>query len=226
MFIVIDDRESVTNQYVAGFGEEGVRARALPPARFQSWLRAMPAPDLATVDGFVLGDCSDRTATTATLRALTPAPIIALNEGRSLEQTLALFTAGIDDIVRKPVHVREIIARANAIRRRVSRGQALESEPTPTGRLLVHADGRDPEIDGESLSLPRRERHILEYLAKNRGRQVTKSQIFNAVYGDHESDCEESVVEGHISKLRKKLRARLGHDPIEAKRMAGYTFVG
>ena len=41
------------------------------------------------------------------------------------------------------------------------------------------------------------------------------------------SECvEESVVEGHISKLRKKLRMRLGYDPIEAKRMAGYTFVG
>ena len=34
------------------------------------------------------------------------------------------------------------------------------------------------------------------------------------------------MVEGHISKLRKKLRLRLGYDPIEAKRLAGYTFVG
>lgn len=226
MFFVIDERESVTSQYVASFGEEGISARAVPTTAFKTWLDGIAAEDLAGVDGFLLGDCADRTAYTAAIRTLSHAPIIALNETRSLEQTLALFTAGIDDVVRKPVHVREIIARANAIRRRVSRGASAEAEAPRTGRLVVHTDGRDPEIDGESLILPRRERHILEYLAKNRGRQVTKGQIFNAVYGDCESGCEESVVEGHISKLRKKLRARLGQDPIEAKRMAGYTFVG
>ncbi len=226
MFIVIDERESVTAQYVAGFSQEGVVARGLPAPDFQVWLSDLPAGDLAGVEGFLLGDCGDRPGCTAAIRSLSPAPIIALNETRSLEQTLALFTAGIDDVVRKPVHVREIIARANAIRRRVSRGAAPSASLDQAGRLVVHADGRDPEIDGQSLLLPRRERHILEYLARNRGRQVTKGQIFNAVYGDHESACEESVVEGHISKLRKKLRARLGHDPIEAKRMAGYTFVG
>lgn len=226
MFFVIDERESVTSQYVAGFVEAGVHARAVPTTGFKSWLDGIAAQDLVGIDGFVLGDFTERTAYTAALRTLSHAPIIALNETRSLEQTLALFTAGIDDVVRKPVHVREIIARANAIRRRVSRGAALEAEAPRAGRLVVHTDGRDPEIDGESLILPRRERHILEYLAKNRGRQITKSQIFNAVYGDLESTCEESVVEGHISKLRKKLRAKLGHDPIEAKRMAGYTFVG
>lgn len=226
MFIVIDERVSVTHQYVAGFGQEGVAARAFPTDGFEIWLNGAQSQDLETIEGVVLGDCTDRAGYAATIRALSHAPIIALNETRSLEQTLALFTAGIDDVVRKPVHVREIIARANAIRRRVSRGAALEAEAPRAGRLVVYQDGRDPEIDGESLLLPRRERHILEYLAKNRGRQITKGQIFNAVYGDHESACEESVVEGHISKLRKKLRARLGHDPIEAKRMAGYTFVG
>ncbi len=130
-------------------------------------------------------------------------------------------------MVRKPVHVREIIARAGAIRRRTNRSEVKPaSTPDKNGRLTVHTDGRDPEIDGESLLLPRRERDILDYLARNRGRPVTKGQIFKAVYGDLDTAVDESVVEGHISKLRKKLRMRLGYDPIEAKRMAGYTFVG
>ena len=226
MYIVIDERESVTAQYVAGFTDEGVPARGHEAGAFAEWLALAPAQDLAGISGFVLGDCADRPRCTVAIRSLSQAPIIALNETRSLEQTLALFTAGIDDVVRKPVHVREIIARATAIRRRVSRGLPAPATPDRAGRLVVHTDGRDPEIDGQSLLLPRRERHILEYLAKNRGRQVTKGQIFAAVYGDLETACEESVVEGHISKLRKKLRARLGHDPIEARRLAGYTFVG
>ncbi|MFC4173054.1 winged helix-turn-helix domain-containing protein, partial [Microvirga sp. GCM10011540] len=59
-----------------------------------------------------------------------------------------------------------------------------------------------------------------------RGRRLTKTQIFNAIYGIYSNDVEESVIEGHVSKLRKKLRQRLDYDPIEAKRYIGYTFVG
>ena len=70
--------------------------------------------------------------------------------------------------------------------------------------------------------LPRRERRILEYLAINRGRRVSRTQIFNAVYGLFDEEVEESVVESHISKLRKKLRQIMGYDPIDTKRYLGY----
>ncbi len=226
MYIVVDERQSVTDHYVAGFGAEGARAQGLAAETMRGWLDAASRIDVESIDGFLIGDCADRASCTVAIRSLSRAPIIALNETRSLEQTLDLFTAGIDDVVRRPVHVREIIARASAIRRRTGRGAAPAPAPDRADRLRVFADGRDPEIDGASLILPRRERHILEYLARNRGRQMTKGQIFSAVYDARDADVEESVVEGHISKLRKKLRMRLGYDPIEAKRMAGYTFVG
>lgn len=227
MFILVDERISVATEYVAGFGEQGVSALGLRADQFQAWLGATASDEVAAVQGFVLGEYEERPRFTATIRSLTQAPIIALNETRSLEQTLDLFTAGIDDVVRRPVHVREILARAAAIRRRANRseGQTAPAQDK-AGRLTIYSDGRDPEIDGQSLMLPRRERHILDYFARNRGRQLSRLQIFNAVYSTHDTDVEESVVEGHISKLRKKLRMRLGYDPIEAKRLAGYTFVG
>ncbi len=74
--------------------------------------------------------------------------------------------------------------------------------------------------------LPRRERRILEYLAANRMRRVNRSLIFNAVYGLFDEEVEESVVESHISKLRKKLKHALGYDPIDTKRYLGYQLVG
>ena len=77
-------------------------------------------------------------------------------------------------------------------------------------------------IPGEAFTLPRRERRILEYMIVNRGRRVSKSQIFNAIYGVFDEDVEENVVESHISKLRKKLRKKLGFDPIDSKRFLGY----
>ena len=81
------------------------------------------------------------------------------------------------------------------------------------GQLRVFSDGRDPEVQGEVLPLPRRERRILEYLVNNKDCRVSKTQIFNYVYGLFSDDIDENVVESHISKLRKRLRHRLGYDP-------------
>lgn len=141
-----------------------------------------------------------------------------MSDQHSLETTLALFDSGVDDVVRKPVHPREIMARAAAIRRRL---KAI-SNFTDIGPVRVFSDGRDPEINGDVFPLPRRERRILEYLVANRGRRVSKTQIFNAIYGIFDDEVEENVVESHISKLRKKLRKKLGFDPVDSKRFLGY----
>jgi DNA-binding response OmpR family regulator len=222
MYIVVDERQLVTAGYVASFSREGVPSLGLFAGEFQDWLRSASRTDLEAVQGFLLGDFAQRLSCAETIRRHCRAPIIALSEVRSLQQTLELFTASFDDVVAKPVHVREILARSEAIWRR------MNGQPAAAGaeRLKVFGDGRDPEIDGESLILPRRERHILEYLVRHRGRRLTKTQIFNATYGIYSNDVEESVIEGHVSKLRKKLRQRLGYDPIEAKRYIGYTFIG
>jgi DNA-binding response OmpR family regulator len=222
MYVVVDARQIVAAGYVASFEREGVSSLGLFSEEFSDWLQAASSTDLDAVQGFLLGDFQDRIACAEAIRRHSRAPVIALSDVRSLEQTLELFTAKFDDVVRKPVHVREILARAEAIWRRVNATQS----PAPTlERLKVYFDGRDPEIDGISLPLPRRERHILEYLVRNRGRRLTKTQIFNALYGIYTNDAEESVIEGHVSKLRKKLRQRLGYDPIEAKRYIGYSFL-
>ena len=73
--------------------------------------------------------------------------------------------------------------------------------------------------------LPRRERRILDYLAANRTRRVSRAQIFNAVYGLFDEEVEESVGESHIRYLRKQLRYARGYDPIEPRRVLGYQLV-
>ncbi len=147
--------------------------------------------------------------------------MLALNGDKSLQETLDLFAAGVDDVVGKPMHVREILARIKAIQRRAED----EDEGTISGDIRVFDDGRDPEVGGEPLQLPRRERRILEYLVSTKGRRVTKTQIFNFVYGLFSEEIDENVIESHISKLRKRLRHRLGHDPINSQRYLGYRLI-
>lgn len=222
MIVVVDERATVTDGYASWFDREGISACGLAPGEFEGWVSAVSEQDMRSVEAFLLGACANRPALAKIIRRRSAtAAIIAMNENRSLEETLDLFAAGVDDVVRKPIHVREIIARIKAIRRRASGAP----DYTDVGEMRVYFDGRDPEIRGEVLQLPRRERRILEYLVSNRGCRINKTQIFNSVYGLFSEDIDENVVESHISKLRKRLRHRLGYDPIDSKRYLGYRLV-
>ncbi|HZA00823.1 MAG TPA: response regulator transcription factor [Hyphomicrobiaceae bacterium] len=221
MIVIVDDREAVMHGYSQWFGREGVPAAGFSPSDFDNWVKTASHSDVNAVEGFLLGDCQERSNLPRLIKGRSRAAVIAVNENRSLEETLDLFAAGVDDVVRKPIHVREILARIRAIRRRVS----AEVTGVVAGDIQVFSDGRDPLVDGEVLALPRRERRILEYLVEHKGCRVTKTQIFNSVYGLFSEDVDENVVETHISKLRKRLRHRLGRDPIDSQRYLGYRLV-
>jgi len=219
MFIIVDSREIVTAGYASAFEREGYASLELQPTELLDWLEITCSQDLASVDAILLGECEDRCGVVAPIRSRCPeAQIVALEDTANLESTLDLFSAGLDDVLKKPVHVREIIARVGAFRRRIT----SRNNSAGTGAIEVFFDGRDPLVGGDVMELPRRERRILEYLVKNKGRRVTKTQIFNAVYGVMNEGVDECVVESHISKLRKKLRKKLGYDAIESTRYIGY----
>lgn len=218
MYIIVDDRENVANSYVGGLVREGVSSIAFSSSEFWDWLQSASEADLAAVDAFLVGEFDARGSLPRAVRRRSTAAIIAVSSQKMLKNTLELFEAGVDDVVHVPIHLREILARTAAIARR-----RMSDVPQPCEtRLQVFFNGRDPEIAGRALTLPRRELRILEYMVGNHGKWITKTQIFNAVYGIFEATFDESVIESHVSKLRKKLRDRLGFDVIVARRYVGY----
>jgi len=182
------------------------------------WLENSPADELESIQSFLIGKTNDEDRLINALRARTRVPIIAMLETGSLDETLQRFDIGADDVVRKPVHVRELLARISAIRRRAQDSKTF----IDCGRLRVFMDGRDALIDGKPFPLPRRERRVLEYLAGNGERRASRTQVYNAVYGVLEEHVEECVIESHISKLRKKLTRALGVNVIDSRRYLGY----
>jgi two-component system, OmpR family, flagellar system response regulator FtcR len=221
MIIIVDDRDALGGADTFGFGREGISTEGLAASDFRDWMRTAPEPELAAVEAFVLGQFDDRGIFPKMIKQRSRAPVLALNGARSLQETLDLFASGVDDVIANPTHIHEILARIKAIKRRA----AVETEGAVSGDIRVFGDGRDPEVGGEPLHLPRRERRILEYLMSNKGRRVTKTQIFNFVYGLFSEEIDENVIESHISKLRKRLRHRLGHDPIDSQRYLGYRLI-
>jgi two-component system, OmpR family, flagellar system response regulator FtcR len=223
MIILVESRADIAEAYKTTIGREGVPAIVFSPDEFNAWFLSTDEVDLASIEAVVLGDFERRENVTRCIKSRSAIPALALTDAAALETTLKLFQAGVDDVVRKPVHAREILARVNAVRRRnLVQAQALWD----ADGFVVFGDGRDPMVNGTKLQLPRRERRILDYLASCRGRRVTRAQIFSAIYGVLEEGIEECVIESHISKLRKKLRSYLGYDPIDTQRYLGYQFVG
>ena len=218
MFVVLDDRPSVAGGCVACFEREGIAAVAVEPAEFAEWFELINDTDVAVVEGFLLGTVVSRRQISARIRSRCRAPLIGLIEAKALSETLDLFSLGFDDVLAKPFHVREILARSGAIRRRMK----MAEQCVDISGIRIFFDGRDPIVNGDVLPLPRRERRILECLVLSRNTRVTKTQIFNRVYGIFNDEIHENVIESHISRLRKRLKQRLGRDPIDSQRFLGY----
>ncbi|MEL6093912.1 response regulator transcription factor [Bartonella schoenbuchensis] len=225
MIVVVDDRKLVTDGYSTLFAREGVATTGLLPSDFSEWISTAPEHEVSSIEAILLGKCENQIELPKQIRAYSSAPILAMTETNVLDHTIELFQAGIDDVLRKPIHVREILARIAAIRRRVGGDVRSTSAAIEIGPISVFNDGRDPRINGIDFPLPRRERRILEYLATNYGKRVNKTQIFNAIYGIFDDVIEENVIESHISKLRKKLKIKIGYDIIDSKRFLGYSLV-
>ncbi|WP_412057579.1 winged helix-turn-helix domain-containing protein [Bartonella sp. DGB2] len=225
MIVVVDERKLVNEGYSALFARQGVSATGFDSVDFMEWIETAPHCEMSAVEAILLGECKDRIELPKKIFGHCSVPILALIENNFLEHTIELFQSGIDDVLRKPIHVREILARIAAIRRRMGGDVRGQDAAIVIGPISVFNDGRDPKINGIDFPLPRRERRILEYFVANYGRRINKSQIFNAIYGLFDADIEENVVESHISKLRKKLRMKLGYDVFDSKRYLGYTLV-
>jgi two-component system, OmpR family, flagellar system response regulator FtcR len=202
MIVIVDDRETVNGGYTSWFDREGVSATGIAPIDFDNWVKTVCERDMLAVEAFLLGDCQGRACLPKIIKCRSTAAVIAMNDNKSLEDTLDLFAAGVDDVVRKPIHVRELLARIKAIRSR----HRAEAGHVDIGEIRVFADGRDPEIRGEVLTLPRRERRILEYLVAHKGGRVTKAQIFNSVYGLFNEDIDEFPA---LSRLQPRADLRL-----------------
>jgi two-component system, OmpR family, flagellar system response regulator FtcR len=218
MILVLEERTDIADALRSGFEREGSPCLCLPPSTAPEWIAALAKQDAQDIRGILLGQVQDRETLVKTLRNCTPAPVIALADRRSLEDTLALFLCGVSDVVSKPAHARELLMRF----RIVSTRPHVTTQKFESDDLVIFSDGRDPLVRGTPLRLPRRERRLLDTLAEARGAWVSKASLFNQVYGVLNEDINECVVESHVSRLRKRLKAMTGRDFIETQRFLGY----
>src|SRR5262249_38151066 len=110
--------------------------------------------------------------------------------------------AGADDYVVKPFGLDQVTARIRAVMRR-SQGRK-SPEPIRVGDLLVHEPTRTATLDGEQLTLARREFDLLLALAERAGEVVSKRALLAEVWQQNDGGSDRTV-DVHLSWLRRKL---------------------
>jgi two-component system response regulator MprA len=173
------------------------------------------APDLVLLDLGIPG--IDGVEACRRLRSASTVPIIILTARDSVADKVRGFEAGADDYVTKPFAFDELLARVRAaIRRRQPEDEVLQVDD-----LVLRPAAREVSRCGRSIELTRREFDLLELLARNAGRVLDKSTIFERVWG-YKFDLESDVVKVYIRYLRKKLNGEGEPDMIHAVRGVGY----
>lgn len=147
-------------------------------------------------------------------------PVIILSAKRSIDERIKGLHAGGDDYLTKPFAFSELLARVQALIRRAS------DIPEPTtinvGDLSIDLLSRIVSRDGREITLQPREFSLLEYLARNAGRVVSKTMIMERVW-DYNFDPQTNVVESRICRLRDKLDKDFDTSMIQTVRGMGYV---
>jgi two-component system OmpR family response regulator len=155
------------------------------------------------------------------LRAMDIAtPVLILSALGDADERVRGLRAGGDDYLAKPFSIEELVARVEALGRR--RGQSEPPGRQTFGDLVIDPVTRVVSRAGKRVELTNREFRILEYLARNAGRVVTRSMLLEQVW-DYSFDPQTNIIDQHVSRLRQKLD-RVGGEPvIETVRGAGYS---
>lgn len=182
-------------------------------------------PDLVVLDLMLPG--KDGLTICRELRRHDRTPILMLTaKGENIDQVLGL-EMGADDYVVKPVEPRVLLARIEALLRRVrSAPPAAREARLAAGRLVIDGARRAATIDSRPVELTTGDFDILWLLASRQGTVVTRDEILRVVRGIDYDGLDRSI-DARICRLRRKLQEAGGAESmIKTVRLRGYLFAG
>ncbi len=130
-------------------------------------------------------------------------PILMLTALGELDDKMEAFAAGADDYLVKPFHLKELVARIQAISKR-SGMQAQPQHLITVGDLVIDTDAKEVKRGGKLIRLSQKEYFLLEALAHANGRVLSKADLSEKVWS-LDFDTGTNTVEVYISFLRSKI---------------------
>lgn len=131
-------------------------------------------------------------------------PILMLTaKDEEFDKVLGL-ELGADDYLTKPFSPKEVIARIKAILRRTRKSNQNSFSSLKIGGLTIYPERYEAEINSETITFTRKEFELLYFLAKNKGKVISRDQLLSGVW-DYDFVGDTRIVDVHISHLRDKI---------------------
>jgi DNA-binding response OmpR family regulator len=179
-------------------------------------------PDLILLDVMLPG--MDGLQVCREIRKKSSVPIIMITaKGETIDKVIGL-EIGADDYIVKPFDAKEIIARINAITRRVGTISAEpENKEVKYDKLAVNITRYELKVNGKVIDTPPKELELLFYLASNPNRVYTRDQLLDEVWG-FEYYGDSRTIDVHIKRLREKLEGVSSKWALKTVWGVGYKF--
>lgn len=141
-------------------------------------------------------------------------PVVILTALDQVSDRISGLNAGADDYMVKPFDLAELSARIGSVARR------YHGNPNPIislGTLTIDLAARSVLLEGKAVTLTAREWVLFEAFLQRPGQLLSKAQLEERLYS-FDTDVDSNAIEVHVSRLRKKLGAKI----IETERGLGY----
>jgi two-component system OmpR family response regulator len=216
--LVVEDDADTADYVTKGLREAGYTVEHVADGRDGLYLASSSAFDAVVMDRMLPG--MDGLSVVKALRAGgVETPILILSALAQLDERVVGLKAGADDYLSKPFGFSELLARIeNLVRRRG--GKSVETV-LGCGDLLMDLLSRKVTRSGRALDLLPREFKLLEYFLRHKDRVVTRTMLLEQVW-DYRFDPHTSIIDTHISRLRKKLDEGFDQPLLHTLRGVGY----
>ena len=217
---MVDDEETICEVLKLNLELEGYKVDTASSAE-QALKMSLDKYDLFLLD-VMMGDMSGFELATAirNTEALKNVPIIICTAKDREDDLVEGFSRGIDDYIKKPFSMRELILRVKSVLRRANQ-EPMNEEHIQYGELKMNSVTKVCEIAGEEVALTKKEFEILKLFLQNRGRIFTRDEILDRVWEDDVLVIDRTI-DVNINRLRKKI-GKYGNNII-TKLGYGYGF--
>jgi two-component system OmpR family response regulator len=218
--LVIEDDLPTAAEIAEALGDHGFEVDVAHDGRAGLLKAAAEKYAAVVLDRMLPGDL-DGLAVLATLRTIgVETPVLILSALSAVDERVRGLRAGGDDYLTKPFEFIELTARLEVLVRR----NTIPARETTLqfGDLEIDLLTRVVRRDGRPIELLPREYRLLEYLMRHPGRVVTRTMLFEEVWGYH-YDPQTNVIDVHIGRLRRKLEEGGLSQLIHTVRGSGYV---
>jgi two-component system OmpR family response regulator len=216
--LVVEDDAETADYITKGLRESGFTVEHVVDGRDGLYLASSSSFDAVVMDRMLPG--MDGLSVIKALRAGgVETPILILSALSQLDERVCGLRAGGDDYLTKPFGFSELHARLENLVRRRS-GKSVETT-LRCGDLAMDLLARKVTRSGRTLDLLPREFKLLEYFLRNVDRVVTRTMLLEQVW-DYRFDPHTSIIDTHISRLRKKLDDGFDTPLLHTLRGVGY----